>query len=139
MGQAWGVLCRPWSLEIASWLRLGGFLKHFGGVLKPSGCILECLEGVWEAPKQAQASFEEGLERFLLGFFVVFRGHKPKSKISKNVDFPWEKLIFSRVWAIKIEPKSRKKRSWRLMERKNSVSKVKKSVLEAKNGVKRAS
>ena len=93
LGQAWGVLGRPWSLEIASWMRLGGLLKHFGGVLRPSRCILEGLEDVWRAPKQAQASFEEGLERFLLSFFVVFRGHKPKSKISKNVDFPL-KLIF---------------------------------------------
>ena len=87
VGQAWGVVGRPWSLEIASWMRLGGLLKHFGGVLRPCRCILEGLEGIWKAPKQAQASFEEGLERFLLGFFVVLRGHKPKSKISKNVDF----------------------------------------------------
>ena len=62
VGQAWGVLGSPWSLEIASRMRLGGLLKHFGGVLRPSRCILECLEDVWEAPKQAQASFEKGLE-----------------------------------------------------------------------------
>ena len=82
-------------------MHLGGVLKNFGGVLKPSRCVLESLEGVWRAPKQAQASFEEGLERFLLGFFVVFRGHKPKSKISKNVVFLLVKLIFSRVGAMK--------------------------------------
>ena len=60
--QAWGVLGRPWSLEIASWMRFGGLLKHFGGVLSPSRCVLEGLEGIWEAPKQAQDSLEEGLE-----------------------------------------------------------------------------
>ena len=65
-------------------MRLGGVLKNFGGVLKPSRCVLESLEGVWRAPKQAQASFEEGLERFLPGFFP---GLRPKSKISKNIDF----------------------------------------------------
>ena len=84
VGQAWGVVGRPWSLEIASWMRLGGLLKHFGGVLRPSRCILEGLEDVWRAPKQAQASFEEGLERCLLGFCMVFRGDEPKSQISKN-------------------------------------------------------
>ena len=52
----------------ASKSRLGGVLKNFGGVLKPSRCVLESLEGVWRAPKQAQASFEEGLKRFLPGF-----------------------------------------------------------------------
>ena len=62
VGQAWGVVGRPWSLEIASWTCLGGLLKHFGGVLRPSRCILEGLEDVWRAPKQVQASFEEGLE-----------------------------------------------------------------------------
>ena len=53
----------------ASWWRLEEF--KFGGVLKPSRCVLESLEGVWRAPKQAQASFEEGLERFckVLGCF----------------------------------------------------------------------
>ena len=85
MGQAWGVVGRPWSLEIASWMRLGGLLKDFGGALRPSRCILEGLEDVWRAPKQAQASFEEGLERFLLGFSVVFRGDEPKSKINTNL------------------------------------------------------
>ena len=49
-------------------MHLGGVLKNFGGVLKPSRCVLESLEGVWRAPKQAQASFEEGLEWFLSGF-----------------------------------------------------------------------
>ena len=41
-------------------------------------------------------------------------------RISKNVDFPQVKLIFSRVWAIKIEPKSRKNRSWRLQSEKKA-------------------
>ena len=68
VAQAWGVWGRPWILQIASWMRLGGVLKNFGGVLKPSRCGLESLEGVWRAPKQAQASFEEGLEWFLPGF-----------------------------------------------------------------------
>ena len=68
VAQAWDVWGRPWSLEIASWMHLGGVLKNFGGVLKPFRCVLESLEGVWKAPKQAQASFEEGLERFLPGF-----------------------------------------------------------------------
>ena len=68
VAQAWGVWGRPWILQIASWMRLGGVLKNFGGVLKPSRLVLESLEGVWRAPKQAQASFEEGLERFLPGF-----------------------------------------------------------------------
>ena len=68
VAQAWGVWGRPWILQIASWMRLGGVLKNFGGVLKPSRCVLESLEGVWRAPKQAQASFEEGLEWFLPGF-----------------------------------------------------------------------
>ena len=45
-------------------MHLGGVLKNFGGVLKPSRCVLESLEGVWRAPQQAQASFEEGLEWF---------------------------------------------------------------------------
>ena len=68
-------------------MRLGGVLKNFGGVLKPSRCVLESLEGVWRAPKQAQASFEEGLERFLPGFWVFFPSLKPKLKIGKNIDF----------------------------------------------------
>ena len=67
VAEALGVWGRPWSLEIASWMHLGGVLKNFGGVLKPSRCVLESLEGVWRAPKQAQASFEESLERFLPG------------------------------------------------------------------------
>ena len=50
-------------------MHLGGVLKNFGGVLKPSRCVLGSLEGVWRAPKQALASFEEGLERFLSGFY----------------------------------------------------------------------
>ena len=33
--QAWGVLGRPWSLEIASWMHPGGILKNFRGVLSP--------------------------------------------------------------------------------------------------------
>ena len=49
--------------------------------------VLESLESVWRAPKQAQASFEEGLERFLPGFKVFFPGLRPKSKIGKNIDF----------------------------------------------------
>ena len=87
MGQAWGFVGRPWSLKIASWMRLGGLLKQFGAVLRPSRCILEGLEDIWRAPEHAQASFEDGLERFLLGFSMVFRGDEPKSNISKNVDF----------------------------------------------------
>ena len=94
-------------------MRLGRILKGFGGVLRPSGCVLEGLEGVWRAPKQAQASFEEGLGRFLRGFLVFFRGLKPKSRISKNVDFPQGKVIFSRFRAFKMEQKSIKNRSWR--------------------------
>ena len=127
MGQAWGVLGRPWSLEIASWLRLGGLLKHFGGVLRPSRCILEGLEDVWRAPKQAQASFEEGLERFLLGFFVFFRGHKPKSKISKNVDFLLVIDIFKGCGHEK-----RAKLEVGGFEAKKSASKAKNCVLEVK-------
>ena len=88
LGQAWRVLGRPWSLEIASWLRLWSVLKGFAGVLRPSGCILEGLEGVWRAPKQAQTSFEEGLRRFLRRFLLFFRRLKPKTRISENVDFP---------------------------------------------------
>ena len=42
-------------------------MKNFGGVLKPSRCVLENLENVWRAPKEAQALFEEGLEWFLPG------------------------------------------------------------------------
>ena len=33
-------------------------------------------------------------------FCLVFRGHKPKSKISKNVDFFGGELILSRVGAM---------------------------------------
>ena len=114
VGQAWDVVGGPWSLEIASWAHFGGLLKHFGGILKPSRCILEGLEGVWRAPKQAQASFEEGLEIFLLGFSVCFRGDEPKSRISTNVDFPLVKLIFSRVGAMKNRTKIDKIRCWTL-------------------------
>ena len=133
---------RPWSLEIASWMRLGGLLKHFGSVLRPSKCILECLEGVWRAPKQAQASVEEGLERFLLGFFVFFRGRERKGRISKNIDFAQGKIIFSRVRRFKIEPKSIEIRSWRLKfdfggqtSAKMSILEAKKTILEAKKAV----
>ena len=86
VAQAWGVWGRPWILQIASWMRLGGVLKIFGGVLKPSRCV-ERLEVVWRAPKRAQASFEEGLERFLPGFQVFLPGLRPKPKIGKNIDF----------------------------------------------------
>ena len=82
-------------------MHLGGVLKNFGGVLKPSRCVLESLEGVWRAPKQAQASFEEGLERFLQGFCVYFPCLKPKSKIGKNIDFVKEKLDFQGFCASK--------------------------------------
>ena len=67
-GAVWHRLGASWASLGASKSRLGCVLKNFGGVLKPSRCVLGSLEGVWRAPKQAQASFEEGLERFLPGF-----------------------------------------------------------------------
>ena len=45
---------------------------------------------------------------FLQGFWVFFPGLKPKAKISKNIDFTKEKLIFSRVRRFKIDQKSKK-------------------------------
>ena len=66
-GAVWDRLGASWAGLGASKSRLRGVLKNFGGVLKPSRCVLESLEGVWRAPKQAQASFEEGLERFWPG------------------------------------------------------------------------
>ena len=90
-------------------MRLGGILKGFGGVLRPSGCVLEGLEGVWRAPKQAQASFEEGLGWFLRGFLVSFRGLKPKSRISENVDFPFGEIdIFKGLGHEKSSPNRQK-------------------------------
>ena len=88
LGKAWGVLGRPWSLLIASCMSFESVLKGFGRVLRPSGCVLEGLEGAWTTPKQAQGSLEEGLAWFLRGFSVFFRGLKPKSRISENIDVP---------------------------------------------------
>ena len=61
-------------------MHLGGVLKNFGGVLKPSRCVLESLEGVWRAPRQAQASSEKGLERFFARFWGVFSGSEAEIK-----------------------------------------------------------
>ena len=45
---------------------------------------------------------------FLQGFWVFFPGPKPKAKISKNIDFTKEKLIFSKVRRSTIGRKSPK-------------------------------
>ena len=129
----------------ASWEHLRGFGRRLEAILRPSSCVLEGLEGVWRAPQQALASSREGLEPFLRGFLVFFRGFlmffrglKPKGKISKIDDFPQGKLIFSRVWPLRIEPKSNKKTKLEAIKRKTSASRAKNNVLEAKSGVQRA-
>ena len=69
-------------------------------------------------------------------------GLTPKSKIGKNIDFAWGKLIFSRVLHFKIDPKSTKIRSWKLKfyfggqkVAKMSILEAKKTILEAKKAV----
>ena len=76
---------------------------------------------------------------FLQGFWMFFPGLKPKAKISKNIDFTKEKLIFSRVRRFKIDQKSKKTRSWRLKFvfggpklAMMSILEAKKTILEAK-------
>ena len=66
-------------------------------------------------------------------FFVFCRGHKAKVKISKNIDFPWGKLIFLRVGAMKNLSKIDKNLMLEALMRKKSVSGAKNCVLEAKN------
>ena len=80
---------------------------------------------------------------------MFFPGLRPKSKISKNIDFPEGKLIFSRVLRFKIDPKSTKIRSWKLkfdfggqklakmsiLEAKKTILEAKKAVLEAKRPI----
>ena len=80
---------------------------------------------------------------------MFFPGLRPKSKISKNIDFAWGKLIFSRVLHFKIDPKSTKIRSWKLkfdfggqklakmstLEAKKTILEAKKAVLEAKRPI----
>ena len=44
---------------------------------------------------------------------MSFLGLKPKAKISKNIDFTQDKLIFSRVQRFKIEQNRKKTRSWK--------------------------
>ena len=86
---------------------------------------------------------------FLQGFWVFFPGPKPKAKISKNIDFTKEKLIFSRVRRFKIDQKSKKTRSWRLkfvfggqklammsiLEAKKTILEAKIAILEAKRAM----
>ena len=88
LGQAWGLWGRLWTHLNAFWMRLGGILTGFGGVSRLSGRVLDGLEGVWRWPKQAQASFGEGLGWFLPGFLAFFPCLKPKAKMSQNIDFP---------------------------------------------------
>ena len=73
---------------------------------------------------------------------MFFPGLRPKSKISKNIDFASGKLIFSRVLRFKIDPKSTKIRSWKLKFdfggqklAKMSTLEAKKTILEAKMAV----
>ena len=73
---------------------------------------------------------------------MFFPGLRPKSKISKNIDFAQGKLIFSRVLRFKIDPKSTKIRSWKLKFdfggqklAKMSTLEAKKTILEAKKAV----
>ena len=80
---------------------------------------------------------------------MFFPGLRPKSKISKNIDFAKGKLIFSRVLRFKIDPKSTKIRSWKLkfdfggqklakmsiLEAKKTILEAKKAVLEAKRPI----
>ena len=80
---------------------------------------------------------------------MFFPGLKPKAKISKNIDFTEEKLIFSRVRRFKIDQKSKKTRSWRLkfvfggqklammsiLEATKAISEAKIAILEAKRAI----
>ena len=73
---------------------------------------------------------------------MFFPGLRPKSKISKNIDFAKGKLIFSRILRFKIDPKSTKIRSWKLKFdfggqklAKMSTLEAKKTILEAKKAV----
>ena len=96
--------------------RLGGLRKAVGG-----------------CHRQAQASFSEGPGMVFIAFFVFCRGHKPKVKISKNIDFLYGKLIFLRVGAMKNLSKIDKNLMLEALMRKKSVSGAKNCVLEAKN------
>ena len=69
------------------------------------------------------------------GFWVFFPGLKPKAKISKNIDFTKEKLIFSRVRRFKIDQKSKKTRSWRLKFVFGGQKLAMMSILEAKKPI----
>ena len=97
--------------------------------MKPSRCVLESLEGVWRATKQAQASFGEGSGWFLRGFY------RRIGKLVKNIDFAEGTFIFSRVLRFKIDPKSTKIRSWRLKFDFGGSKLAKMSILEAKNTI----
>ena len=80
---------------------------------------------------------------------MFFLSLRPKSKISKNMDFAGGKLIVSRVLRFKIDPKSTKIRSWKLkfdfggqklakmstLEAKKTILEAKKAVLEAKRPI----
>ena len=86
---------------------------------------------------------------FLQGFWVFFPGLKPKAKISKNIDFIKEKLIFSRVRRFKIDQKSKKNsklevkiRFWRPKINHNvdfggqeAILEAKITILETKNAI----
>ena len=123
----------------ASWERLEGFWRRLGGNLGRLGGFSQPFEG---AKGRSRPRFQRVQGCFCMFFFVLFRGRKPKLKISKNVDFPQVKLICSRVWAIKstqnrrqIENKSKssardaKNLTW---DAKNSILEAKKAILEAK-------
>ena len=96
-------------------MHLGGFGGHLEGAKKGSSLV------------------QGGFGTILLGFFVVFRGHKPQSEISKNVDFPSGKLIFSRVEAMKSRTKIEQNSMLEALKRKKGASEAKICVLEAKN------
>ena len=86
---------------------------------------------------------------FLQGFSAFLPGLKPKAKISKNIDFAKEELIFSRVQRFKISQTSPKTRSWRsklvfggqklammsILAAKKTILAAKMAILEAKKAI----
>ena len=107
----------------ASWDRRKGFWSRLEANLKRLGGLREAFGG---CHRQAQASFSEGPCMVFIVFFVFCRGHKPKVKISKNIDFPGGKLIFLRVGALKNLFKIDKNLMLEALMRKKIVSGAKK-------------
>ena len=87
----------------------GAGLGRLGQALELLNCVLgaswECLEGFWrhleaiwarlggvgrrlKAPKPGPSLVWGGFGAVFATFFAVFRGLKPKTRISENIDFP---------------------------------------------------